>query len=56
MTQLAFSYIFYKPVDDPIESKHIAVLHKRELLFLQQSICVILHYLLHYYNTKVPLN
>jgi hypothetical protein len=56
MTQLAFLYVFYEPDDDPIESKHVAVLQKRELLFLQQNICVRLHYLLHYYSTKVPLN
>lgn len=56
MTQLDFLYVFYEPDDDPIESKHVAVLQKRELLFLQQNICVRLHYLLHYYSTKVPLN
>jgi hypothetical protein len=56
MTQLAFLYIFYEPDDDPIESKHVTVLQKRELLFLQQNISFRLHYLLHYYNTNVPLN
>jgi hypothetical protein len=38
MTQLAFLYVFYKPDDDPIEPKHVAVLNKRDLLFLKKKI------------------